>query len=84
MELRRENILSPDGRGELHAVTRAAGGDRVVLRLRIKAVYEINVATVLDTLKNRALRLDDLDLIPADLRNLQSLANGEMHHAARK
>ena len=49
--------------------------------LRKKAVDEINVATVVDAAKQWTIGLDDVDLVPADLRNFQARLFREAHDA---
>src|SRR2546425_1123725 len=71
MELRGKDVLVPNGRGEALAVTRARADNLRVERLREKAVHEINVAAFGNAAQQRALRLDQFQLVPPDLRHLQ-------------
>ena len=70
--------------GERSAVIRAGGHDRCIDRLGEEAVHEIDVAAAGDAPKQRALRPDDFQLVPADLRNLQAVLLRKPHHPARK
>jgi len=72
VKLRGVNIVAPDGRRKVVAVIRARRDDGLVHRLRIKAVHEINVAAAGDAAIERTVGLRDFNLVPADLRNLQS------------
>ena len=84
VELRGENIVAPDGRREVHAVIRARGDDAFIHGLRIKTVDEINVAAAGDAAIERAIRLHDVKLVPADLRNFQSGRFGKASDFAAK
>ena len=72
VKLRGVNIVAPDGRCKGVAIIRARRNDGFVCRLRIKAVDEINVAAAGDAAIERAIRLHDVELVPADLRNFKS------------
>ena len=63
---------------------RARGHDGGIQWLREKAVDEIDVAAVLEAAIERAVRPEDLDLVPADLRNLQAGLRREAHDLAAK
>src|SRR5437879_7362332 len=71
MELRGEHVVLPDRRGKCFAIGRARGHEGFVRRLGKKAVHKINVTAAGNAAKQRAFRLHDFDLVPADLRNLQ-------------
>ena len=70
VELRGENIVAPDRGGEVVAVIRAGGDNGTIHRLRIKTVDEIDIAAAGYAAIQRAIRFHDLNLVPADLRNL--------------
>src|SRR5207247_2561501 len=82
MELRREEVLLPDRRRERFSVGRAGGNDGFVHRPRKKAVDEINVAAVRHAAEKGTLGPNDLDLVPADLGNLQSCLLGKANDFA--
>ena len=48
----------------------------------MKTVHEVDMAAILHVLIERAVRLGDLDLVPADLGNLQPLPLRKTHHTA--
>ena len=73
MELRGENVVAPDGRGEGLAVSRARGDDRVVGGPREETVHKVNVTAVGNSSKEGAGWLREFNLVPANLRNLQSI-----------
>src|ERR1035441_10353886 len=82
VKLRRENVVAPDGRRKGVAVFRARGDNRLGRRLGIKAVDEIHVAAAGDAAIERAIGLHDFNLVPPDLRNLQSVLFGKADDAA--
>src|SRR3989442_1141485 len=82
MKLRREHVLLPNRRGEALAVGRARRDDRGVNWFGKKAVHEINVAAAWNAAQNWTIRSDHLDLVPADLRNLQPRFLGKTDHLA--
>src|SRR5260221_9269245 len=84
VKLRRINVVAPDGGGEGLSVNRACGDDGGIERLRKKAVDEIDVAAAGNIAEQRAIRLGQLDLVPADLRDLQTGLFGEAHDPARE
>src|SRR5690349_6881101 len=84
MKLSCENVVFPDRRSKRFAVVCAGRNYGGIRWLWKKAVDEINVASIFHTLKQWAFRLHDLELIPSDLRNLQSIAVRKSHHAAVK
>ena len=84
VKLRGEHIVAPDGRRKVVAVVRARGDDGRVHRLRIKAVHEINVAAAGDAAIERTVGFHDLQLVPADLRNLVAGLLGEADDFALK
>src|SRR5208282_5748202 len=49
------------------------GDDAWIHRLRIKTVDEIDVTAIRHAAEQRAIRLHDFKLVPADLRNFQSM-----------
>ena len=73
MKLGCKNVVAPNGGNEIQTIASAGRHDRVILRLWMKTMYEINVTAIVDALIDRALRLRDLDLVPTDLRNFQPL-----------
>src|SRR3984957_2738920 len=84
VKLRGVNIVAPDGRRKGVAVIRASRDDGFVHRLRKKAVHEINVAAAGDATIERAIRLHDVELVPADLRDFQPGPSREADDAALK
>src|SRR5881394_1011465 len=72
MKLRCEHVVLPDRRGETFAVRRPRCDNRRINRFGKKAVHEINVTAVSYVAQNRTTGSNHLDLVPADLRNLQS------------
>jgi hypothetical protein len=80
MELGGEHVALPDGGGEGVTVGRARGDDALILRLREKAVDEIDVAAVRNAFVERTVGLGDVDLVPADLGHLQSITLLETHY----
>jgi hypothetical protein len=84
MKLGGEHVVLPHGGREIPSVVRAGRDDAGVLRLGKEAVDEIDVASVLDAAEQGTLRLRELNLVPADLRNLESLDLGEANHLASK
>ena len=72
MKLRSEYVVLPNRRCKGVAVSRARGDNGIIQRLRKKAVDEIYVAAVGNIFKQWTIRLRDVDLVPADLRNFQS------------
>ena len=77
VELRGEDIVAPDGGGEGFAVSGARGDEGFIGGLRIIAVDEIHVAAAGDAAVERAIGANDLELVPADLRNFDSARAGE-------
>lgn len=84
MKLGGEHIVLPHGRREVPAVIRAGRDDAGVLGLGKEAVDEVDVASVLDAAEQGTIRLRELNLVPADLRNLESFDLGEANHLASK
>src|SRR5208282_4693853 len=84
VKLRGVDIVAPDGRRKGVTVIRARRDDGFVRRLRKKAVHEINVAAAGDAAIERAIRLLDVELVPADLRDFQSGLLREADDAALK
>lgn len=84
MKLGGEHVVLPHGGREIPPVIRLRRNDAGVLRLGEEAVDEIDVAAVLDAAEQGAIRPRELDLVPADLRNLESLDLGEADHLASK
>ena len=82
MKLRGVNIVAPDGRREAVAIIRARRDDGLVRRLRKKAMNKINVAAACDAAIERTIRLHDVELVPADLRDFQSWLFREADDAA--
>lgn len=82
MELGGEDVITPDGGGEIPAIFGLGGDDALVRRLRIKAVDEIDIAAAFDIAEERAIGPGNLDLVPADLRNLQAVFFGKADNAA--
>jgi len=72
VKLRGVNIVAPDGRCKGVAIIRARRNDGFVHRLRKKAVHKINVAAARDAAIERTIRLHNVELVPADLRDFQS------------
>src|SRR5882724_1639801 len=68
VKLRRINVVAPDGGGEGLSVNRARGDDGGIERLWEKAVDEINVTAAGNIAEQRAIRLREFNLVPADLR----------------
>src|SRR5882724_8675198 len=77
MELRGKHVLLPNRRGEAFAVSRARRDDRWVNRFGKEAVHEINVTAGRNVTQNRTIRSNHLDLVPANLRDLQSRLLGK-------
>ena len=69
VELRRENIVPPNCRRKRFAISGSGRNDRRISRLRKKAMDEINETTGGNAAEKRALRLRDLKLVPANLRD---------------
>ncbi len=84
MKLRGINIVAPDRRRKAVAIICPGCDDAGIHRLRVKAVDEINVAAVLDAAIERTVRLNNVELVPADLRNFQSWLFREANDAALK
>src|SRR2546426_9261414 len=84
MKLRRENVLSPYRRRKCFPIRGLRGDNRCIRRARKKAVHEIDMAAIGDAAKQRARRLHYLELVPADLWNLQSAALGKTHYLPRE
>src|SRR5689334_1627406 len=84
MELRREDVVLPNRRRKRFSVRGACRRNRCVLRLGIKTMYEIHEALVRNPSKNRATRLGDLNLVPANLRNFQARFLFETHYLPSK
>src|SRR5258705_2791074 len=74
VKLRGEDVFSQNRISKGFSVSCLGGDNGRIHRLWKKAVDKIDVALVGDPLKQRAFRLGDLKLVPADLRNLQSIA----------
>lgn len=84
MKLGGEHVVLPHGGRKIFSVIRSRRNDAGVLRLGEEAVDEIDVAAVLDAAEQGTIRPRELDLVPADLRNLESLDPGEADHLAAK
>src|SRR6266446_9279679 len=84
MKLRGEHVIFPHRRRERATVIGARGHDGGIARLREKAVHEIDVTAAGNPMEQRAGRLGDLDLVPADLRNLEAGLFGEADDLAGK
>src|SRR5258708_31879096 len=82
MELSRKHVLPPNRRCERFAILCPRCNQRSTPWFRKKAVDEINVASIRDALEQWTSRLRNFDLVPADLRDLQSPALLEAHHLA--
>src|SRR4051794_36175732 len=82
MKLRRKHIIPPNGRSECLAISRSGRHDGLIHWLRKKAVDEINIATVLDPFIKRTIGLRNLKLVPADLRDLQTIPIRETNDTA--
>jgi len=81
MELRAEDILAPD-RGCEHVSVIGAGGDQGRIGgLRVVAVDEIDVAAIGHPAVERAAGANDLEPVPADLRDLQGRGGMEADDA---
>src|ERR1044072_169752 len=83
MELCGENIFPPNRRSERFTVLGAGCHNRRIVRLRIKAMHKINIASARNTAIKRARRLCNLDLVPADLRNLEPRTFRKPNHFSR-
>ena len=57
-------MIAPHRGSEVSTVVRATNNDGIVIGLRVKAVYKIDIALVVDALKQRAIGALDLELIP--------------------
>src|SRR5438477_2673329 len=79
MELRRDDVVSREHRGERHAVFCLADHRRLVLRLRVIAVEEVEVAVVRDALEDWVLGAL-VDAVPAHVGDL--LSTRQLLHAA--
>src|SRR5688572_21603522 len=77
MELRGKHVLLPNRRGKAFAVSCAGRHDRGVSRFREKAVHEVNVAAAWNAAQDRTIRSNHLDLVPANLRDLQARFPGK-------
>src|SRR5580704_2358776 len=84
MKLRGENVFFPDCRCESLAVTSPRRNDGCIHRFGKKAMDEIDVAAAGNPAKEGALRMDDLELVPADLRNLEAVLLVETDDFARE
>src|SRR5439155_4391003 len=82
MKLRGEHVVLPDRRGKCFAVGRARGHEGFVRWFGEKTVHEINVTAAGNAAKQRAFRLHDFDLVPADLRNFQPRLFGKANDFA--
>jgi hypothetical protein len=84
MELSGVHVVLPNGRGEFFPIIRACRDDRDIHGTREKTVHEINVTVRGNVAKERAIGLDDFELIPADLRDFQAIGFGKAHDFALK
>ena len=84
MKLGGDQIPPRNRRREGVAVSAFQRNQGGVLRRHIIAVYEIDVITGRDAAQERGLRLADIDRVPANLRNLQSMTRGKLAHRTRK
>src|SRR5437660_10181858 len=82
MKLGGKNIVTPDRGGKRFTVGSARGDNRLIERFGKKTVHKINVAACGDSQKERTTVLRQVDLIPANLRNFQSVPVGEPDHIA--
>src|SRR6266536_5767063 len=80
VKLRGKHVIPPNRRGETFAVCRARRHDRCVNRLREEAVHEINVAAAGNAAQDRAIASRYLDLVPANVRDLQPRLRGKTHN----
>lgn len=69
MELDGEDVVAPDAGGECVAIPGLGRGDRGILRDRVKAVDEVDVAARGDAFIERAGGIENGYAIPADLRD---------------
>src|SRR5260370_39439028 len=84
MELRRKDVARQDRRGKGLSVIGARGDDRGICRPGKKTVNEIDIDAAFDATKERTIRLDDFEPVPADLRDFQSALLRKPHHLALK
>ncbi len=77
-----EDVVAPDGGGEGVAIFGAGGDDAGIGGLRVEAVDKIDVAAAGDAAVEGAVGAGDIDLVPADLRDFQTVFNREADHAA--
>ena len=82
VKLRGKHVVLPNRRRKIFAVLRARGYDAGILRPGKEAVDEIDKAAVLNSTEERAIALDDVELVPADLRDFQAILFGKTHDAA--
>lgn len=71
MELGGENVVAPDRGGKGSSVVGAGDDDLRVVGSRMEAVDEVEVGTGGDAFEQGAVGSDDVDLIPADLGDLE-------------
>src|SRR5271169_225027 len=84
MKLGGKHIVAPDRRREGFSVRRASGYDGGIGGFGKEAVNEIGIIAVLNVTIERAGRVRNLKLIPADLRNLETVLFSEANHPARE
>jgi hypothetical protein len=77
-----KNIVAPNRRRKRFAVFCSRSNDAGIFRFREKAVDEINVTAVFNSTKKRATGLHNVELVPADLRNFQSILLGKANNVA--
>src|SRR5579862_7566175 len=69
VELGGEDVVAPDGRGETFAVGRLGRGQGRVVGFGKKAMDKIDVTAGGNSVEDRAVGADDVQLVPADLRD---------------
>ena len=74
MKLGSENVVAPDCGGKGLAISCTRGNDGAIRWLGKKTVDEIDIAAGRNASKDRTSWLLDINLIPTDLRDLQSVS----------
>lgn len=82
MELGGENVAAPNGGRECFTILGSRRDNRLIYGPGEKAMDEINVAAGWNPSIKRTIRLRDIDLVPADLRNFQAGHFFETHDFA--
>src|SRR6516162_8014521 len=84
MKLGGEDIVAPNSRSKRLAVSRPRRNNGLVHRFWKEAVDKIDIAVVGDAFKQRTVSPDNFQLVPANLRDFQTVSDGESHDTSLK